>query len=295
MNLVLWSCTWTPQVETVLHDSSQGMVSLRTISDEHFQASHPVEIQRTTIERVLRGVYSFRDVRLIENLIGGDPKPVKLFSPSQVRFLAPLLTSAFSQATKEEEVYFQCLVNQGSSRPITGTLLIHNSTLFLTWKEPLSKPTVLSKQHRSSSGLPNPSMPQDHTVVFAPKQALRTVDGSIRTYLKERGDNTLAIDYQLLAGLPSKVIGVKEGEKKARTPPAQEAKEKSAASPIAEGRTLEESTTPDSIHETNTNSRPESITDGQSDIRALKEQMEQLQREVIKQQEELERLMKEKP
>ena len=216
MNSVLWSCTWTPQVETVLHESSQGIVSLRTISDEKFQASHPVEIQRTTIERVLRGVYSFRDVRLIENLIGGDPKPVKLFSPSQVRFLAPLLTSALSQATKEEEVYFQCSVNQGSSRPITGTLLIHQSTLFLTWKEALSKPAVLSKQHRASSGLPNPSMAQDHTVVFAPKQALRAGDVSIHSYLKERGDNTLAIDYQLLAGLPSKVIGVTEGEKNDR-------------------------------------------------------------------------------
>ena len=295
MNSVLWSCTWTPQVETVLHDSSQGMVSLRTISDEHFQASHPVDIQRTTIERVLRGVYSFRDVRLIENLIGGDPKPVKLFSPSQVRFLAPLLSSAFSQATKEEEVFFQCSVNQNSSRPITGTLLIHNSTLFLTWKESLSKPAVLSKQHRSSSGLPNPSMPQDHTVVFAPKQALRTVDGSIRTYLKERGDNTLAIDYQLLAGLPSKDIGVTEGEKKARTTAAPEDQRKSGESPNAAVRTVEEPTTPDSIQGTHTNPASESMTDGQSDIRALKDQMEQLQREVIKQQEELERLKKEKP
>ena len=295
MNSVLWSCTWTPQVETVLHESSQGIVSLRTISDEHFQASHPVEIQRTTIERVLRGVYSFRDVRLIENLIGGDPKPVKLFSPSQVRFLAPLLTSAFSQATKEEEVFFQCSVNQDSPRPITGTLLIHNSTLFLTWKESLSKPAVLSKQHRSTSGLPNPSMPQDHTVAFAPKQALRTVDASIRSYLKDRGDNTLALDYQLLASLPGKVIGARKGGKEDRTTTATEDQPKSEESPNAEVRTIEEPTTPDSIQGTNTNPVSESITDGQSDIRALKEQMEQLQREVIKQQEELERLKKEKP
>ena len=295
MNSVLWSCTWTPQVETVLHDSSQGMVSLRTISDEHFQASHPVDIQRSTIERVLRGVYSFRDVRLIENLIGGDPKPVKLLSPSQVRFLAPLLTSAFSQATKEEEVYFQCSVNQGSSRPITGTLLIHDSTLFLTWKEALSKPAVLSKQHRASSGLPNPSMAQDHTVVFAPKLALRAVDGSIHSYLTERGDNTLAIDYQLLAELPSKAIGVTEGEKKDRQTTTQEDQQKRAGPSSTEVRNLEEPTTSDPIQGTDTNPVSESIPGGQSDMRALKEQMEKLQKEMLKQQEELERLKREKP
>ena len=283
MNSVLWSCSWTPQVETVLHDSSQGIVSLRTISDEKFQASHPVEIRRTTIERVLRGVYSFRDVRLMENLIGGDPKPVKLFSPSQVRFLAPLLTSALSQATKEEEIYFQSLLNQGSSHPVTGTLLIHNSTLFLTWKESLSRPTVLAKQHRTSEGLPDPSMPQNHTVVFAPKQALRTVDASIRSYLKERGDNTIAIDYQLLAGLPSKSIGVTEGQKK------------SAGSPNGKDRAREGPTSPDAIQETQSNSVSESLQKGDSDIRALKDQMEQLQKEMLKQQEELKRLKGKNP
>ena len=289
------SCTWTPQVETVLHESPKGLVSLRTISDNSFRASHPVEIQRTTIERVLRGVYKFRDVRLVENLIGGDPKPVKIFSPSQVAFLTPLLTSALAQATPEEEVFFQCASNQGSFSPITGIVLIHNSTLFLTWKEPLSKPEVLDKQHRRSSGLPNPSMSQDHAVLFAPKEALRIHDVSTQPYVRGLGENTLAIDYQLLAGLPKAAVAGKELEKEFRKTTVKEDSDDREASPHADNGTTEETHLSGPDQETSVDSKPESTSEASGEIRDLKEQMEKLQKELTDQKEELERLKREKP
>lgn len=290
------ACGWTPQVETVLHESPDGIVSLRTISDNSIRANHPIDIPNTTMKRVLRGVYSFRDVRLIENLVSGDPEPVRLFSPSQVTFLTPLLTSAFAQATSEEEVFFQCSSSHGSGPPVTGTMLVHNSTLFLTWTEPLSKPKVLAKQHRPSSGLPDPSMPQDHTILFSPKAALMTGDQSVRSYLRHLEVNTLAIDYQLLAQLPvSKGEGPTANAGEADEPMAEGRKSKSRVEGPAGSHAREEPSAADSRLGTGSPSLSESTAEAKEEIRTMKEQMKKLQQELTKQKEELNRLKGKQP
>jgi hypothetical protein len=257
------ACSWTPQIETELHNSPQGIVSLRTIGDDSLRPDHPVEIKKATMEQILRGAHKFRDVRLIEGLITDDDKPVRLFSQTQITFLAPLLASALAQATPEEKIIFQCTAEFEGAPPIKGNILVHDSTLFLTWKESLSKPNVLAKQHRATSGLPDPSMPQGHRIMFFPDEAIRVEDDSTKFYLKRLGENTLAIDYTLLASLPQAVFEI---------PELQNEDGESTADPLSE--------TP---------------SDASSDIRALKEQMEELQKEVDKQQEELDRLKKDKP
>ena len=288
------ACSWTPQVETVVHDSPKGTVTLRTIRDDSLPTDHPVKIQNATMERILRGAHKFRDVRLIENLIGGDPKPTRLFSQSQITFLAPLLTSALAQATPEEEVFFQCTAEVKGMSPIEGHILVHDSTLFFTWEEPLSKPTVLAKQHRATSGLPDPSMPQEHTIMFFPTEALRVENDSTNSYIKRLGENTVAIDYLLLAGLPKSVFEIPElQDKDEKSSDKDGSSEKEPVS--TELGAPETPITAGSPDKTKPDALSESSSGASSDIRALKEQMEKLQKEVEKQQEELERLKKEKP
>ncbi len=283
--LFIGACSWTPQIETELHNSSRGIVLLRTIEDSSLGANHPVDIKMTTMEHILRGAHTFRDPRLIEGLITDEDKPKRLFSQSQIRFLAPLLTSALAQATPEEEVFFQCTSDYEGAPPIKGNMLVHDSTLFLSWREPLSKPKVLAKQHRRTAGLMDPSMPQGHMITFFPHEAIRVEDDSTKYYLKRLGENTLAIDYMLLAGLPKAVFDIpelqEEGESKAK-----QDRPKMEDQPSVEDRTSGDPTTAGTS---------ETPPDPGSDIRELREQMEQLQREMDKQQKELDRIKKDQP
>ncbi|UCE64182.1 MAG: hypothetical protein JSU59_03290 [Nitrospirota bacterium] len=280
------ACSWTPQIETELHNSSQGIVLLRTIEDSSLRANHPVDIKTTTMEQILRGAHTFRDPRLIEGLITDDDKPKRLFSPTQIGFLAPLLSSALAQATQEEEVLFQCTSDYEGAPPIKGNILVHDSTLYFRWKESLSKPNVLAKQHRRTTGLMDPSMPQGHMITFFPNEAIRVQDDSTKYYLKRLGENTLAIDYVVLAGLPKAVFDIPELQEEDGESTAKEDSPKSEDQPSAGVRTSENPTTADTS---------ETPSDANSDIRALREQMEQLQREVDQQQEELDRIKKDQP
>jgi len=280
------ACFWTPQIETEIHNSARGIVFLRTIEDGSLRADHPVEIKQATMKHVLGGAHKFREPRLIEGLITDDDIPKRLFSQTQVAFLAPLLTSALAHATPEEEVFFQCTSEFEGAPPIKGKMLVHDSTLFFNWKEPLSKPHVLAKQHRETNSLMDPSMPQGHMITFFPNEALRVEDDSTKFYLKRLGENTLAIDYQVLAGLPKAEFDIPELQDEEGESLATEGSPKGEDQPSAEVRTSEEPTTAGS------SDRP---SDASSDIRALREQMEQLQREVDKQQEELDRIKKGQP
>ena len=280
------ACSWTPQIETELHNSSQGMVLLRTMEDSSLRGDHPVDIKGTTMEQILRGAHTFRDPRLIEGLITDNDKPKRLFSQTQIGFLAPLLSSALAQATPEEEVFFQCTSEYEGAPPIKGNILVHDSTLFFKWEEPLSKPKVLAKQHRRTSGLMDPSMPQGHMITFFPYEAIRVEDDSTKYYLKRLGENTLAIDYSVLAGLPKAVFDIPELQDEDGKSTDKEDSLKDQDQPSARSRTSEDPTSAGTS---------ETPSDASSDIRTLKEQMEQLQKEVDKQQEELDRMKKDQP
>ena len=276
-------CFWTPQVETTLHDSASGTVSLLTIDDKTLQVDHPVDIKTTTMAQVLRGTHRFRDRRLVEGLVSGDAEPKPIFSRAQISFLAPLLSSALEQATSEEQVFFQCTAEKAGAPPIEGKMLVHNSTLFLTWKESLSKPKVLAKQRHKGGSLPDPSMPQDHTIMFFPREAIRGKDASTVTYLKRLGENTIPIDYQVLAGLPKASFDI---------PELQDRDDDLTPRPV---RTSDDPNRPGEPGASPRDSQSDSTTDASEEIRELKEKMEQLQKEMGEQQEELERLKKEKP
>lgn len=290
------ACSWTPQIETELHNSSQGMVSLRTIGEDALVTDHPVEIQKATMERVLRGAHKFRDPRLIETLITDSEKPKHLFSHSQITFLAPLLAFAFAQATPEEKVVFQCASEYEGAPPIKGSMLVHESTLFFTWNEPLSKPHVLAKQHRETTGLMDPSMPQGHLITFFPHEAIRIETNSTKYYKKRLGENTLAINYSVLGGLPKTVFETPEALNENEEVNTQTSGRQGEEESGSEERPSAEPITTGTSQGSNAEAvSPPSSSDAESDIRALREKMDQLQKEMEKQQEELDRLKKNNP
>ena len=291
---LMGGCSWTPQIETELHNSSKGIVSLRTIDDKSLGTDHPVEMTEGTMERVLQGAHKFRDPRLIEALITNDEHPLHLFSQKQIAFLAPLLTSALAQATPEEEVFFQCTSEFEGAPPIKGSMLVFNSTLFFTWEEPLSKPHVLAKQHRETNSLMDPSMPQGHMLTFFPHEGIRLPDDSTRLYLKRLGENTIAIDYPVLAGLPKTVFEIPELREEGEST-VKERRPKGEGEPRAKAEAPEKPTTTGTSQSGNAEVLSETTSDPNADIRALRKQMEKLQQEVDKQQEELDRLKKDKP
>ncbi len=127
-------------------------------------------------------------------------------------------------------------------------------------------------------------MPQGHMITFFPKEAIRVEDASTEYYLKRLGENTLAIDYTVLAGLPRSVFDVPELQDEEGESTAMEKRPQVEDQPTAEIRTSEEPTAAGS-------SPPSS----EADIRALRNQMEELQKELDKQQKELDRLKKDQP
>jgi len=68
--------------------------------------------------RVLQGLRVQEQKSTLSKLMTGDVPPVPAFSQDQILYLAPLLTSAFSQATAEEQVTF-LLNNNTSSKKIS--------------------------------------------------------------------------------------------------------------------------------------------------------------------------------
>lgn len=188
------SCNWAPRVETIIHQSHEGTVAFRTISDPTFQADHPINLSPNLIQTMLRGVAAQDEPRLFQRLLTGKPEPAPLFSPKQIAFLAPLIADALSKATPEEEVFFHLngLGDDGSY--IEGAVLVHRPAIILRLKMPLAlaKPSHLSES-------PTPLTMHTSTVHFSPQEALMDSARLHATeYLSEFGYQTLIINYETL-------------------------------------------------------------------------------------------------
>ena len=112
------ACSLVPTVQTPIHQSERGTIALRTFSDPEFKASHPKTLESTMMFQVLQGLRVQEQKSTLSKLMAGDVPPVPAFSQDQILYLAPLLTSAFSQATAEEQVTF-LLNNNTSSKKIS--------------------------------------------------------------------------------------------------------------------------------------------------------------------------------
>jgi len=204
LSILFVGCSWTPQVETVLFDESQGYVSLRTLPEGMFRANHPIDIPEAVLARTLRGISMKKKFRLLQNLFAGGSKEQRVFSMKQVEFLAPQLAGALSKATPEELIYFRSYTtSEGDSPFIEGSLLVHGSSLLFSWSDQRTRTQELPKQGRPPIlSAADPAHLQSSMVFFSPKEARR--DGALPAGTDSNvfHQHVIAVDFHQLAGLP---------------------------------------------------------------------------------------------
>jgi hypothetical protein len=114
----------------------EGSVRLEEVADWEFEASHPSSIDVATLYRLLRAVVIAETQTDLSNLPVDGSKPMAVFSDEDVRYLAPLLAQALSQAQPEYVVAFRLSSSAGSgSEPTAGTLYVKNDRLYFTLTE----------------------------------------------------------------------------------------------------------------------------------------------------------------
>jgi len=138
-------CSWTPEVETVLHNRPNGFISLQTTHVLKNAPKHPTSIPESLITKILRGITKSQEGGMLQQILLSAPPAVQVFSPSQIAFLAPHLSMALSNATSEEIIHFRCAVSNELPAPIQGVVAVFPPTNFL----------LILKDAQESSGMPS--------------------------------------------------------------------------------------------------------------------------------------------
>ena len=190
------ACSLVPTVQTPIHQSERGTVALRTFSDPGFKASHPKALESTMMFLVLQGLRVQEEKGTLAKLMTDDMPSAPAFSQDQILYLAPLLTSAFSQATAEEQVTFLLTNNSSNQKTHTeGRLFIEDSFLYLSisqYQTPFTQPTLLSKPTSSFN------RPKEWELTFYPISALHNQTEGVRVTTDDTILNMLHIDYNRL-------------------------------------------------------------------------------------------------
>ncbi len=218
LSLALSSCASSPEVDTVINESSHGAVYLERISDRSFQAAHPLKLHQDTVARVLSGIQVKEDQGLLRSLARGQTALVPAFSSDEVRFLSPLITEALTKAASDQQVGFR-LIQYGSgfsqrtgggvgssevSDVLTvqemtrGALYAYGRSLYVTLTEYRARSERPDTVNMPNRRLPDSTGLTNRTLSFAPESAKRP--DSFRG--KQATDSTLVIDYELLASFP---------------------------------------------------------------------------------------------
>jgi hypothetical protein len=164
-----------------IHKSARGVVYLKEVSDWSFEASHPANLDQTTVLKVVKGIVADDVTRSSTKVPASGSKPMRLFSDEDAEFLAPLLAQALTQARPEHIVGFTVSPSVGSGdEPAAGTLYVQQGSLYLA---------IAPSQSRRISGF-NP------TAVARMEKTPSYAAGATSDAL------ALVIDYQALARVP---------------------------------------------------------------------------------------------
>ena len=179
--LIFSACSTGSELDTKIDESPQGAVYLKRITDRSFQAAHPIKIDQTTIALVLSGI-----------LIRDGQETRRAFSGSEVGYLAPLISEGLRRAAADQQVGFRV------ERSTTAVLYAYGRSLYVTLIQYRSKEDAGTTTNMANSMKADATGVANHTVSFIPEAAKRP-----DTFLDPRStDNTLVIDYELLAMLP---------------------------------------------------------------------------------------------
>ena len=190
MGAMATGCSSTSAVQQAIATQPSGSVRLEEVADWEFEAAHPSALEAVTIESLLRAVMISDANPDLSNLPVDGSKPMRVFSDEDVRYLAPLLAQALSQAQPEYVVAFRLSSSAGSgSEPTAGTLYVRDEKLYLTLSEHHGS---LAKIEPSFFGGGRPA----RVVMIAPESAGQ-VEPALPAIAQGRPElKSLAIDYR---------------------------------------------------------------------------------------------------
>jgi hypothetical protein len=290
------SCAERVNLAIMVDESPRGAIYIARIPDSNFQAAHPIKLEREVIARTLRGIYVREDRSTLQTLFSGSSETdvVRPFSDEDVDYLAPLIVTGLSQAAADQRIGFRVLrpapsitrskmggaaIGSSDPPPSSGletteaNLYAYGTSLHLTLTKYRLRP-----DRPDTINMPNRRLPDDTglkltEVFFYPGEARRPEGYQPSKLLGEPLLTTLVIDYQLLAKLPSSMLLI---------PPAPPEKAPKPA-PLVPPPAAEGGAPP----------LPASATQDQpaaKDLETIKSEMEDLRRQMQKQQEEMEKL-----
>lgn len=132
---------------------------------------------------------------ILQQLVLSTHDAVPAFSPSQIDFLAPYLSMAFSLATPEEIIHFKCLSTDEQSFQVQGTLgIFPPTTLLLTLKDLKGSPEISPKIQHSSRKLQTTT-----SLTFSHKEAIIKAEEVQAFMTIPSTSHWIAINYQRLA------------------------------------------------------------------------------------------------
>ena len=217
LSLLMLSCMVLgcagPRPNIPVHEAPLGTVFLENVSDNSFQAAHPIKLSETTVADILRGVHTKEKSGLLlllgKALKSTNLNDIRTFSEDDIAFLTPHITAALAQATPNQRVGFHIYSTpQLSQSPkanhnretTSGHLFADGLSLHFTLTQyrynPGKKPTSNQKEPRP---LPDTDGLRDREVTFLPEAALRPDVYDRSSWIGKSEDRSLAIDYQLLA------------------------------------------------------------------------------------------------
>ena len=205
MGAMATGCSSTSAVQQAFATQPSGSVRLEEVADWEFEAAHPSALEAVTIESLLRAVMISDANPDLSNLPVDGSKPMRVFSDEDVRYLAPLLAQALSQAQPEYVVAFRLSSSAGSgSEPTAGTLYVRNDRLYLTLTEHQGS---LEKVESSLFSRGRPA----RIVTIAPESAGRIEQALPSTVQGGQQLKSLAIDYRLFVKNPESAPALSAG------------------------------------------------------------------------------------
>ncbi len=199
LSAFLPGCLALPQIETPIHQSSEGQIMLKTFTQPTDESSHPTDVSPILIHKVLHGLRVQQDKGLLDSLLNGESQALEVFNQQEVQFLTPHLRNALAQSTPEEYVFFQVTNNKNPIQTITsGSLYRSNNHLLLglqQFKANKRRTTLSSKSSVS------PSRIQRWSLLFLPEgAAFQNLDSTKTNPILSKIGN-VTIDINLLLNM----------------------------------------------------------------------------------------------
>lgn len=279
--------TTIPAPATTIHEDARSAVYFEKAPERSFRAAHPLKLEESTVENVLRGVHTEKKATM--TLLFGKalksyvPSDTPVFWQEDIALLTPHLTAALAQAAPNQRVGFRLRYTPDmlptSSKKIgvattEGYLFARGQSLHFTltlYRHVPEGAAGKTEKMDDPRPLPDADGLRDLVVKFVPEKAAQSEN---LQWYETSDERTVMIDYQLL----DKLIASPPEPALTATPPGGKPV---PPPPVAGAQPIQPSPT-----------TPRGGRASDPELQALKEELKELQKQMEEQSAELEKLKK---